>query len=175
MAPLSPDSTARVYLDYSVAGYDHTLICRHNSTGTIADAVDALQAFITAASPGVYASTLIGLRASNSGSNITFPLSNTFSTSWGSGAAAGNESAQYYDMVGRSVDGRKVRAAIFGATQVSASDKYRVPYSAGSFWSDMIDALGADVNCFVTISAQTPTWHQYANTGINAYWRNKIR
>lgn len=175
MAPLPPESTARVYLDYSVAGYEHTLQCRIGTGATIQDGVDALAALIGALSDQLYATDLVGLRASNDGSNVSYPLSNTFATSWGDGAAAGDESAQYYDFVGRSVDGRRVRAAVFGAQIVANANIFRLPTSLGGLWLDAWNALTNAEGAFVTISDQQPVWHTYINTGINAYWRNKIR
>lgn len=175
MAPLPPESTARVYLDYTTCGYQHTLICRFKSGATIQDAVDQLSAFVTGAGTQVYASALVGLRASNDGSNITYPLANTFPTTWGSGSASGNESANYYDFVGRSADGRRVRVALFGAVNVSVNDLFRITGVGSAPWSDMLAALTDNPDVFCTISEQTPVWHNYVNTGINAYWRNTIR
>jgi len=175
MAPLDPNATARVYVDYEVAGYEHTLIARFTSAGNISDTVSHMADLIIALNDQLYASTLVGLRASNAGSGVSYPISETFPTDWGDGTAVGNETAQFYDFVGRSVDGRRVRAALFGAKIVSNNDVYRLPYSLGGLWADAIDALDTSFPSFCTISGQAPTWHRYINTGINAYWRNKIR
>lgn len=175
MAPLPPNTTARVLLDYSVAGYEHTMECRIKTGATSQDAVDAMASLIGALDAQLYESTFVGLRRIDEGANVSYPLSETFAASWGDGAAVGNETAQYYDFVGRSADGRRVRVAIFGAKIVSNNDVYRLPKSLGGLWEDALDAIAADPDVFVTISEQSPLWHPYINTGINAYWRNKVR
>lgn len=175
MAPLSPDNTARVYLDYSVAGFEHTLIARYASLGDISTTVAHMADFVNAFGTQLYLSTFIGLRASAVGSSVTFPVSETFPATWGSTDVAGDETANYYDLIGRSVDGRRVRAAMFGAKNQSSADKFRLSTSLGAPWSDVLDVLTTAFPSFCTISGLEANWHAYVNLGMNAHWRNKIR
>lgn len=175
MAPLPPESTARVYVDYTVAGNNHTFISRFSPSGDISTTVAHMADFVNAFGTAVYLSALVGIRASNAGSNVTFPVSETFPDTWGSVDVAGDETANYYDLIGRSVDGRKVRVALFGAKNQVVADKFRLPTSLGVPWSDVLDVLNSSFPSFCTISGQAPTWHPYINLGMNAHWRNKLR
>jgi len=175
MAPLSPDNTARVYVDYTVAGHQHTVMARYAATGDISATVAHLADFVNAFGASVFLSTLVGIRASSVGSSVTFPVSETFPATWGSVDVAGDETANYYDLIGRSVDGRRVRVALFGAKTLTASDKYRLPTSLGPPWSDVLTVLEGAFPSFCTISALQPVWHSYVNLGQNAHWRNELR
>lgn len=176
MAPLPPNGTERLFLDYSVAGYEHTVCNRFDiAESDASDAAGALQAFVEAITPVVYLSTFVRLRLQLRGTDITLPFSYAFPATWGSGSAAGNESAQYWDFIGRGPTGRRVRVSHFGATSVSSGDLYRVAASGVAGLAAALAVLTASDGCFLDIDNQEPTWYPYVNMGVNAYWRNKIR
>lgn len=176
MAPLAPNSTARVFVDYTVAGHQHTLQCRFDAPNTPSDCLPVIGDFLTAFGNQLYASTLVGVRYTVAGGTVSSPFSAVgMPTSWGSGAATGNESAQYYDFIGRTTGGRRVRVSVFGAVNVSVNDVFRIPISGNPPWSDALDVLEAAEGVFIGIDGLQPYWHPYVNTGINAYWRNQIR
>jgi hypothetical protein len=175
LAPLDPTGTDRIFVDYTVAGHQHTILCRFKTPATAQDAADQVRDLLQAYDTELYASSLVTIRQADSGSGVTYPFTGTFISTWGSGTAAGNETAAYYDIVGRGHSGRRARVAVFGAKVENANDIFRLPYSLGGEWAAAIDVMVSSSNVFIDISGDQPLWHQYINIGVNAYWRNKLR
>lgn len=176
MAPLPPNTTARLFVDYTVAGHQHTLQCRFDAPNTPNDALEVVGSLLTAFGSQLYLSTFVAARYVVAGGSVGVPVTPVgFPTTWGTGSAAGNESAQYYDLIGRSTSGRRVRVTVFGATVVSTNDVFRIPTTLGPPWSDVKDVLDGAEGTFLAIDGSQPLWYPYINTGINAYWRNQIR
>jgi len=73
-------------------------------------------------------------------------------------------------------DGRRCRVAIFGLKGIvdTSGDDFRFPSSVG-YVGAALAVLEADGNVPCSISGLAVNWHQYMNSGINAYWRNRIR
>src|ERR671919_423287 len=94
-----------------------------------------------------------------------------------SGAGENFNSAWYMDFVGRSIDGRRCRISWFGLVVDfdAVNDDYRLLAGENSNVADVLTALDFGSDVPVSISGQAVNWHQYANIGQNAYWRNHIR
>jgi len=175
MTPLPPSSTARLEFDYDTCGYGHTVQVRLSEATTPADGVDAFQSLVAALSPAMFPGVVTGVRLAESGSNIFNPYSDSFDISWGSGSPQAYHTAWYYDFVGRSLDGRKVRIALFGAQSIEYGGNYRITLGELAAINDAWSVLAGATGVFVSINGFQPVWHRYANCGANAYWRNKVR
>lgn len=176
MAALDPSNTARLYVDYEVAGQNHTLQCRLGTGVLTTDGMDVVADFLDALSSALYLVTVLGARFSASGSNVSNPVPWSGDPTYGADVGPPNASANYLDFVGRSNDGRRVRVAVFGARFVAASaGDFRATGGEVAAIGDALAVLLDTEGQFVTVSGLQPSWKQYANTGNNAYWRNHIR
>jgi len=176
MAPLPHNNTGIFYLDYSVAGFDHTLQVRFGTGSSALEAAGMTDAFLAALTTNIYLLTVIGARVQDIGTNVSYPVDWDGDDTYGSDAGLAYTSAFYYDFVGRSLDGRRARIAVFGAK--SAADSLDANYRYGTATSWVVGALAALEAlpaCPVSISGEVVNWKQYANGGVNAYWRNHIR
>jgi hypothetical protein len=175
MPPISPDNTQRFFLDYTTCGYDHTMLCRAGSTVTPADAGATMAAFLAELDSQVRLVTITGFRSAAPGTNITVPQTWPGAATYGDGAGSAFESAQYIDFIGRGATGHRVRVALFGAINVQVGGDYRMSSAESTVVADAIAALTSDADIFLDVDYEIPVWHAYANLGVNAYWRNKIR
>jgi hypothetical protein len=79
------------------------------------------------------------------------------------------------DFVGRGATGHRVRVAVFGCIIADYGGDYRLTGAESALVGNAIAELTSDVDIFNDIDYENPVWHNYANLGVNAYWRNKIR
>lgn len=177
MAPLPVNSTARFFLDYETSGHPHTLMVRFGTGSSPGDAMTLVHNFLDALSPLIFLLTVQGARVSNISSGVSFPVTWTGDPTYGSGVGDSTNTAWYLDFVGRGIGGRRARLAVFGSTNVrdGANDDYRISTSDSAAVLAAVQALEAGSDVPVTIDADAVNWHQYANVGMNAYWRNRLR
>jgi hypothetical protein len=162
-------------VDYEVGSFNHTLQIRHTIDTTPEDVVLAFNDFISACGILFHSSTFVSARFAAGGSNISAPLAGTWPVGWGDTPASRVDSANYVDFIGRSVDGRRVRLAIFGAKNQNLGDDYRMNSAESAPMLAGVNELNSHPGIFVSINAFQPLWYPYANLGTNAYWRNHIR
>lgn len=175
MPPISPSNTYRWFVDYTVAGYQHTVMMRSNSTVVATDAGATMAALFAAFDSAIYLTTIDGFRSAVSGTNVTNAEVWPGDASYGVGAGVPANSAQYYDMVGRGPAGHRVRVALFGAILVTDGGDYRMSSSEDALVANALAVLTSDVDMFLDVNYDNPVWKPYINLGVNAYWRNKIR
>jgi len=175
MAPVSPDNTARAWLDYTTCGKQHSQQMRVGAGVSDADVITAFDAVWTEMTSQLRLCTVVGLRRAAAGTNLSFPVTWTGPASYGSGAGDPTETANYYDFVGRGVTGKRARATFFGTGLTTFGSNYRLESSESTVVADTIAALQANAACWLDISGSLIAWHPYADMGVNAYWRNQIR
>lgn len=175
MAPISPDNTQRYYLDYETCSTNHTLLCRAGSTVVDSDASATIAAFLAALGSEINLLTVTGFRRSAPGSSVTNPVTWGGAATYGAGVGPLYKGAYYIDFVGRGATGHRVRVSVFGAVTVASTDNYRTLPGEASYVAACIAELTSDADIFLDVDYEIPTWHNYANIGINAYWRNKLR
>ncbi len=175
MAPLPSNNTGVLFLDYSVGGEDHTVQFRYPPGGSLIDLKDVADQFLSALGDAIMTITITGARHRAEGENITLPTAWTGASTYGTGSATHDQSAWYVDFVGRSAGGRKVRIAIFGAASFedNIGHDYRLP--ATDQIADALTVLNDNGDILTGIDGETVVWYSYANVGVNAYWRNRIR
>jgi hypothetical protein len=175
MAPLPTNTTGRLFVDYSTQGHDHTLLCRFNDASGFGDAMTAVASFLLAHDTAISLVTVLGARVADINSDITYDVAWSGDETYGDGTGDEYKSAWFYDYVGRSASGRRVRAAVFGSVVNELGDNFRGTDAEAGWIGDVLTILADDPNVFCAIDGTPTIWKQYANLGTNAYWRNKIR
>lgn len=175
MAPIPSDNTGVVFLDYLTCQENHTVQCRYGASSSPADAMTALDAWLTALGNSHFVMNVTGARNRDLGSNITTDLTWTGADSYGAGGGTHAASAQFYDFVGRDAAGVRLRLALFGAIILTEGTDYRAVPGDDAAFAAALAVLNAASDVFITVGGGQPIWKQYVNLGVNAYWRNKIR
>lgn len=176
MAALPFNNTDILYLDYYTCGHGHQMQCRFDGgEPNVGDAMTELDAFLDALGNSHRSMTVQGARVQLQGTNVSFPVVWTGGASYGTGDGFENESAQFYDFVGRSRGGRRVRLALFGAITNFYQNKYRAPEGADLAFAQALAVLQSAEGTFLAVDGLQPRWQSYVNLGDNAYWRNHIR
>jgi len=175
MPPTPPNTTDRYFLDYSTCGHDHTLIMRVETSIDETAASTKLDAFLGAMPSLFHQITIIGLRFQEAGTNISLPRTWSGATTYGGSGGQEYETAQFLDFVGRGLDGTRVRVAVFGCTFSEQGNNFRVTRVEQAEVGDAIDILNADLDYFQCVTGSQAVYYDYANSGQNAYWRNRIR
>lgn len=176
MAPLPSNNTGVFYLDYTTEGEDHTLQVRFGTGSSALEAASVVNGFLSAVEAQLYTLTVRGARVRDLGANVTYPVDWDGDDVYGSGSTGHYTSAFYMDFVGRSIDGRRCRVAVFGCKSLADSSGSDYRFSSATDWvAAGLAALEALPFCPVSISGEVVNWQQYANVGVNAYWRNHIR
>jgi hypothetical protein len=137
--------------------------------------MDVLASLLDAMGTTIYEYTILGARESVADSDISLPITWTGADHYGSDEGDHANTAWYYDWVGRSTGGRRVRLALFGSKNFedNVDHDYRLP-TTGFFAAPLAVLTGASAD-MVAIDGLEPVWYSYLNVGVNAYWRNKIR
>jgi hypothetical protein len=177
VAPLPQNNTGRVFLDYNTCGEDHTMAVRFQSASTPGAALTVIDQLLTALDAGLTLLTVTGCRVQNAGDNFSLPLTWTGASTYGGSPGPHYKTAAYLDFVGRGLTGRKVRIAVFGPGDFvdTANEDFRFTAADSAVISDALDVLFASGGVVCDIDDQEVLWQLYANTGFNAYWRNRIR
>ena len=148
---------------------------RFKDPATDVDVADAFTELISHIGGAFALSSVVGVRVAADGSNISNPAAGTWPVSWGSGAGDHAMTAHYIDFIGRSLDGRRTRLALFGAEESQGGDDYRLTSAENAAVAASVAVLNGTPNIFLSINKFQPVWYPYADVGINAYWRNRIR
>lgn len=175
MTPLPPDSTARLKVFYTVCGHVHTHQVRFKAPNTADDAMASFNDLITAVGGLLFASEVINVVVAADGSNVFNPYAGTWPVGWGDGAGAQKDTANMLNFVGRSVDGRRVRADLFGCVVDSSSGIFRATAAGTAIVEAGVTVLNDAEGTYLSINGFQPQWGLYANLGQSAYWRNHIR
>jgi hypothetical protein len=175
MAPILSNNTGCLFIDYSVAGEDHTMLFRYGVGSDAAAVADIADLFLTALDTSMYEITILGARHRFKDADIALPFTWTGADHYGADGGEHTNTAWYMDFVGRSTGGRRVRVAVFGSKNFEddADHDYRLP--ATGALADALQALNDGAGEMVAIDGETPVWYNYVNVGVNAYWRNRIR
>ena len=175
MAPLPENNTAVLFVDYDTCGEPHQLQCRMADASTVTEAMDGVNAFLTALGNSHRLMTITGARHRAALATVTTDVVWTGAATYGIGAGTHDESAKFYDFIGRSAGGRRVRVGIFGAIIGVEGEDYRLAASSDPAFSGALAVLVGAIDHFVAIDGLPASWKPYVNLGQNAYWRNHIR
>lgn len=174
MAPLPHNNTNIFFLDYTTCTRQHTLQVRFG-TGPLATVMADVDAFLDALGNSHRLMTINGAREQVAHTTVTQDVTWSGESSYGTGAGTANESAQFYDFIGRSPAGRRVRLALFGAIRNSANNVYRATPADDAAFGAALAVLRGEGTSFLAVDGSHAIWKNYVNLGDNAYWRNHIR
>jgi len=174
MAPLSVDNTARYKVFYTVSGVQHVQQIR---TGAVSPSAlgTYVDSYYTAIAPNIYEVTIDQIQFAGSGSSVFNAVTTGIeSSTYGSGSAAvAGENAYFYDFVGRSSGGRRVRFTQYGAKTLGGD--YRFVSGEDTDLDGALDVIEAASSTWLAIDAIKPSWKSYINAGVNAYWQRQLR
>jgi len=174
MAPLPVESTQRFVFDYESGGNGHSIMVRTADSVTPAEAGAALDAFLSALEPNLFAMSITSAVQYLTGSTVSFPVTTGIEgNSYGTGVPSVLEEPQYIDFVGRTTGGRRVRITVFSPSDLGGN--FRV--SEGEFASiaAALAVLEGSTGIFIGVDGLDPFWKRYANTGLNSYWERQQR
>jgi hypothetical protein len=137
--------------------------------------MDAIDVLLTNLAGAIRTLTVLGARVQLSGEDVSNDIAWTGAATYGTGGGSHFESAQYFNFIGRSALGRRVRVAVFGAGVEELGTDYRASTGETAAVDDNVAFLNGLSTEFVAIDGAHPAWKAYANMGPNAHWRNKIR
>lgn len=175
MAPLPHNNTDVWYLDYSTLTLNHTMEMRTSDAVTAVEVNDAFDGLLTAANGSIKEITILGLRKQESGSSFSLPIAWTGASNYGTGVGDPQDEASFLGFAGRGSDGRRVRIYLFGYLGIADRTTFRIARGSSTIVDDMLTQLETDPDLFKTIGGTTPSWKQYANVGLNAYWQRQLR
>jgi len=184
LPPLPPNSTDRLFLDYTSAGFVHTLMLRYDVTDSSAATYAAAYATIFSQLMRVDDS-IFAARNCLAGEIITLPVAFTpvpgqidiLGTYW----SQDPESAQFSMTFRGTGTGRNGRVEFFspiGFTPWPAKNRYNTSAqpTVEAFVVDFIDAASFDGELpLLSVGGDRVQVNNYANIRLNAYWQNKQR
>jgi hypothetical protein len=174
MAPLPPENTPRFKIFYTVGGRQHvqqvrTGVMSPSAFGTLMDE------YYTELDGSIYETTIDDVQFAADGSNIFNSVTTGIeNNTYGTGTAGvEGEDAYFYDFIGRSSGGRRVRFTQFGAKALGSD--YRFSTGDDPNLDDALAVIDGATSAFVAIDGVTAVWKSYINAGVNAYWQRNIR
>lgn len=174
MAPLAPNNTERFKIFYTVGGFQHTQEVR--TDGVSPSALGAkVDEYYTELGNAIYETVIDDVQFAAQGSNIFNSVAaGIAANSYGDGDPAGvGETPYFYDFVGRSTGGRRVRFAQFGAKGLGGDYRFIAGESA------LLDAarlvIDGATNIWIAIDGIPAVWKTYINAGANSYWQRNVR
>ena len=173
MAPLPPNNTPVYEVFYTTVGHQHSAQVRTGviSPVTLGAELDALWAGL---SPILKPTTIDLVTFRPAGSTVSNPVvTGIEGNTYGTGAAPVTYVPAYYDFIGRSSGGRRVRFTVFGAALDGAN--YRFSAGEDVHIDSTITLLNASTQAWYAIDGIKPTWYSYANAGYNSYWTRQVR
>lgn len=174
MAPLPVESTQRFVVNYESGSNSHSMQIRTANSVTPAEVGVALDAFLDAIAPNIYAMVITDAVQYDQGNTVSFPVTiGIEGQSYGTGIPSVLNEAAYIDFVGRTTGGRRVRLTVFGPTDLGGN--YRINEGEFASVAAALAVLEGNPGIFVGIDGLDPFWKRYANTGFNSYWEREQR
>lgn len=182
MAPLPPNNTGRLFLDYTTGVHEHTLSVRFDSATTLAPAANFLSIFLNDIELLLPASWQVtGARYQMPLTDLTLPYSDPTLTSFaggGGGTLQAYEEPREWVYVGRSsVTGRRWELSIYGLLLATPGD-YRLgtgslPPAIGASLDTIASATST--GAWVAIDGNEFVVYPYVNCNFNSYWEARQR
>ena len=176
MAKLPANNTGRVWVDYSTANAQHSLMLRHPTSADRFQLIGAMADLFAALSPEMYQIDILGARYANLGSDVTLPMTWVGSSTYGSSQEPPINMPRFCSLTGRSYQGRRWAVQIYGV-KTNAPVDYRLPWSASPNWQiigDFIETASVD-GTIAAIDGSAIFLHEYVNFNYNDHWVGEAR
>jgi hypothetical protein len=179
LLPLPPDSTRRVYINYTSGTIAHTLSLRVPAGVSAGTLDDALNEVIEAMRPIMDPEdSVLNVEESALGSNVRFPLFPVGLAGTGSGWDPGDiNNSAFVGMSGKGTDGRLVSLAFYNLQAANFQDTRIALGVISAAYAGFFNSIAANSTglAWRTIGAAVPSWNQYFNVARNAYWQREGR
>lgn len=180
MAPLPPNNTKRVHVDYTTGRRQHTMQVRGHASsspvGILSDVFDFLNT-IKLRLPTTWEVT--GVRYTETGGSITLPIDPSFLAGFsGENVDTPFEVQETVEWVwvGRGLtSGRRVEISLYGILDNVPGDFRFNAETAAPWVAASIAALNAAPEGFATIVPDNAQWYPYVNVNYNSYWETRSR
>lgn len=171
---LLPNNTARFKLFYTTCVQQHTMVVRSSPVSPAAFGT-AILALYGALAASVYTTSFDEVQFAAAGSDVfnavTTGIEGTVHTGFGLGTRP--QTGQYFNFVGRSPAGYRVRAAVFGAIAIGSDFRY-IPGESAALDAAQ-NVVSGTTGLWLAIDGQAAVWKGYINAGYNAYWQRAVR
>lgn len=185
MAPLNPDSTDRLYVQYTSVNIQHELLFRFPPNSPPTDAATVARVACTEMANVMREDdNFVAARYGVAGNDFTFPVpwavipgtvANTL--------VAGDPESRFLSFVGRdALVGRRVRYDLYtGASIIPIPSINRIPEGSNALLDAILSALDSIANPtlddlgIITIGGAPPIFNRYVNSAFAAYWQRKQR
>lgn len=193
MAPLAPNITSRLFVDYVTGNQntsqEHTLLCRFTGgSEDVAPAMASVGNFLNAlGAPNFRVGwRVIRARVSFAGTDFSVPVELSLGLIEFLGTAPLTGYSPRHETVedtfqGRSLTtGRRVDISLYRATG-DADPSFRIVGGSSGFplavtnASNSLNGSSAGGNGFLTLDGSSATWYRYMNQNYNSYWERRIR
>lgn len=174
LPPLPEHNTARYWAAYTVGGYQHRLMMRVATGMTAGTASSVFGGLFGLLDNLVTQATVDFMEFAPAGSNIRNTVGYTGPATFGTGVTPAGAQASQLSFVGRSLDGRKARIFLYAFKGTFPVD-FRLTPIESIDTGEVCDFLEEQSNAFLSISGQQPTWHRYANVGVNDHYVKRSR
>jgi len=171
MAPLAPNNTSRVFVDYTDGINPHTLECRFSEINSSpANAMFAVGNFLTALGTDIDLLVILGARVQHQTSLVSSPVTWNGAANYGTGTMPGSRAPLQTMFQGRSALGRRWKLSIFGY-KGGPADNFRLASSIATIGAAItaINAAHAGSN-FQAIDGGTPVLQLYASQNYNNHF-----
>ena len=178
MAPIPPNMTPVLFVDYQFNGEQHTFQLRSPLGGVANDLVALAQDIVDEID--VLACTgweVLGTRFRQAGSDLSVPSGAVTIGSAGGGALNPVQNPRFVSWIGRGgTSGRRTRLFIYGLVFTTPED-YRLTGSENAVMASVRNLLqtAAENNIVATVANDQPFWYEYQNVGFNSYWEREQR
>jgi hypothetical protein len=175
LPPLPENNTDRAWLKYTSGGVTHEMEFRMPSTTTQAQFVTTATAIANGLKNYMpTADSFTGLRHSDSGSILSFPLvftaiAGTNATSWEL-----EDKAHFVALSGRSLDGYRSKITFF-SVYADDNKQFRSPAPGLLAAAALYSTITGLSPSLCSVSGQDMVWNGYINQGYNSYWQRQLR
>lgn len=180
MAPLEPNSTGRVFVEYIANGRGHTVSFRYTEdgpppSGTL-EAIDEFLIACNALMPEDW--TFDSWRYQARGSDISLPLGGSPTPFDGLRTPRAYELPAFVSVIGRSTLGRRARIYLLGAGFDASEDgglaaNYRLTAAESAVVTAVVAAAASASP--VAVDNSPVNWYNYLNVGYHSYWQRAAR
>lgn len=176
LSPLPEDNTVRYFLDYVVAGEQHSMQSRAASTMSDATAVGHFQAIAATLQTLVGSNvTFQGVSKCALGSNVRNAVAGLTPVT-GTAVVISDPARPFQCVVsGRSSSGRKTKVSIFGAQGIVIPTSWAQQPISTSEIQGFQGLLNSQADFWLAIDATKPTWYNRVTFGYNDHWIKKVR
>lgn len=175
MAPLNPNSTARLKVFYQNSQAEHTLLIRTSTILSANDAEVVLQNVLGDVGAAFSFSEITAVQFAAEGSDIFLDFTGTtlIGDNWGADPATEETNATGMTFVGRTQNGRRTKFTLFGYK--NPLSEFRITAAESEPIENAVIELNTPSDGFLGIDGFPAVWKNYADIKANDHWVKEAR